>query len=99
AGKLHVDRQVGVVIERDRVLAGADRTREQEMAFGQDRLEGGGEVLRELAPALLAEMREQRAQPLGVALVDRDLAEPFLVSHEVLVGLGQVSALYQGRVL
>ena len=49
--------------------------------------------LSELAAALLAVVRENAGEPLGVGGVDRDLAGPFLVIEEFLVGLRQVRRL------
>ena len=60
------------------------------MAVDDDRLEGRHDVADELAGALLAIMREQRAQPLHVGLLDRDPAGPFLVIEEVLVAGRQI---------
>src|SRR4051812_49244839 len=63
AGKLHVDRQRHVIVERDPVLAGTDRARQIEMAVHHDRLELRGDVLHELLAALLAVQLEHAGGP------------------------------------
>ena len=75
-GELEVDSERHVVVECDPVLAGADLTREIEMAVDHHRLERRHDIAGELAAALLAVVREQARQPLGISGIDRDLASP-----------------------
>ena len=81
AGELHVIRQVDVVVERDRVFAGAGGARHREMAVGEDRLERRDDVLDDLRRLLLAVVLEHRLEPFVVGAVDGDLAGPLLAAR------------------
>ena len=54
AGELHVQGQVDVVGQRNRVFAGTDRTRDREMTVDDRGLEGGADAAEKLAAAWLS---------------------------------------------
>ena len=89
AGELHIARQHHVVVERQPILAGADRTGEREVPVGDHRLERADHALDDLRRLRLTEVLEEALEPIEVGAVDGDLAGPFFLVRELLVALRQ----------
>jgi hypothetical protein len=77
------------------ILAGADGAGERQMAVDHHGLERRNHILEQFLAALLAVISDDRAQPLVIGIVERNLAGPFLAFEELLVVLRELRSLHQ----
>ena len=95
----HVVGQHGVIVERHRIFARSHGAGRRQMAVEHGDLEGGDQILQQLAALVLPVMGEHGVHPFIVRALDGDAAHPFLLGQELLVGLGQVFRLHQVRIV